>query len=55
MVQNWLRALVLCLTIFNRFAARVRKECPQGTRVRSVEIDARVAGVASKYFGLELE
>lgn len=33
----------------------VRKECPQGTRVRSVEIDARVAGVASKYFGLELE
>jgi spermidine synthase len=32
----------------------VRKECPEGTRVRSVEIDARVAGVAEKYFGLEL-
>lgn len=33
----------------------VRKECAEGTRVRSVEIDARVAGVASKYFGLELQ
>lgn len=31
-----------------------RKECPEGTRVRSVEIDARVAGVAEQYFGLEL-
>jgi len=32
----------------------VRKECPEGTRVRSVEIDGRVAGVAERYFGLEL-
>lgn len=32
----------------------IRKKCPQGTRVRSVEIDARVAGVAERYFGLEL-
>lgn len=31
-----------------------RKVCPEGTRVRSVEIDARVAGVAERYFGLEL-
>jgi spermidine synthase len=33
----------------------VRQVCSEGTRVRSVEIDARVAGVAEKYFGLELE
>jgi len=32
----------------------VRKACPEGTRVRSVEIDPRVAGVAQQYFGLEL-
>lgn len=30
------------------------KTCPEGTRVRSVEIDPRVAGVAQTYFGLEL-
>jgi hypothetical protein len=29
--------------------------CPQDTRVRSVEIDARFAAVASRYFGLPLQ
>lgn len=32
----------------------LRRACPSGTRVRSVEIDPRVAGVAERYFGLEV-
>lgn len=33
----------------------VRSSCPTATRVRSVEIDARFAEAASRYFGLPLE
>lgn len=32
-----------------------RRHCPAETRVRSVEIDPRLAAVASRYFGLPLE
>merc|ERR1719324_1165537 len=31
-----------------------KKHCPEWTRVRSVEIDPRLAAVASRYFGLQL-
>jgi hypothetical protein len=33
---------------------RVRQLCPEGTRIRSVEIDPRVAGVAERYFGVDI-
>lgn len=32
----------------------VRQLCPEGTRIRSVEIDPRIAGVAKKYFGVDI-
>jgi hypothetical protein len=33
---------------------RVRQQCPDGTRIRSVEVDPRVAGVAERYFGVDV-
>lgn len=33
----------------------VRSSCPEGTRVRSVEIDPRFAAAAGRYFGLPLQ